>query len=144
MRAVDAGRVCLPEFGAQAMKGHDEAVARAREVLAAAALEGASEGEIAERSRLPLDRTRAALGELAKTEHARRLAGLWFGGQELANLRAAVRAHLESHPTMSVPAFKQLFGISRKQAIPLLEELDHQGVTRRQGDERVLGPAKEK
>jgi hypothetical protein len=43
-----------------------------------------------------------------------------------------------------VPMFKQLFGVSRKQAIPLLEDLDHQGVTRRQGDERVLGPANEK
>jgi selenocysteine-specific elongation factor len=55
-------------------------------------------------------------------------------------LRAAVRAHLLSHKTMSVPMFKQLFAVSRKQAIPLLEELDHQGVTRRQGDDRVLGP----
>jgi hypothetical protein len=38
-----------------------------------------------------------------------------------------------------VPAFKELAGVSRKQAIPLLEQLDREGTTRRQGDERVLG-----
>jgi len=39
---------------------------------------------------------------------------------------------------MSVPAFKELTGITRKYAIPLLEHLDRERVTRRQGDERVI------
>jgi selenocysteine-specific elongation factor len=37
-----------------------------------------------------------------------------------------------------VPAFKQLYGISRKWAIPILEHLDSVGVTRRLGDERQV------
>jgi hypothetical protein len=40
---------------------------------------------------------------------------------------------------MSVPTFKDLAGVSRKQAIPLLEQLDREGTTRRQGDDRVAG-----
>jgi selenocysteine-specific elongation factor len=39
---------------------------------------------------------------------------------------------------ISVPAFKELAGISRKYAIPLLEYLDRERVTRRAGDERVI------
>jgi len=37
-----------------------------------------------------------------------------------------------------VPVFKDLAGITRKYAIPLLEYLDRERVTRRQGDERVI------
>jgi selenocysteine-specific elongation factor len=39
---------------------------------------------------------------------------------------------------ISVPAFKDLTGITRKYAIPLLEYLDRERVTRRVGDERVI------
>ncbi len=38
----------------------------------------------------------------------------------------------------SVPTFKDWTGVSRKYAIPLLEYLDREHVTRREGDERVL------
>ena len=37
-----------------------------------------------------------------------------------------------------VPAFKEWTGVSRKYAIPLLEYLDREHVTRREGDERVV------
>ena len=143
MRAVDPGLVCLPEFAENAAQSHDQAVKRVREALEIFALEGATEQEIAERTSLPLERTRTALSGLARQDEARRLSGLWFGERPLAGLRAAVRVYLSGHSIMSVPTFKQLFGVSRKQAIPLLEDLDHRGVTRRQGDERVLGPATE-
>jgi selenocysteine-specific elongation factor len=39
---------------------------------------------------------------------------------------------------LSVPAFKERTGISRKYAIPLLEYLDREKVTRREGDVRVV------
>jgi selenocysteine-specific elongation factor len=39
---------------------------------------------------------------------------------------------------IGVPSFKELTGISRKYAIPLLEYLDRQRLTRRAGDERVI------
>jgi selenocysteine-specific elongation factor len=38
----------------------------------------------------------------------------------------------------SVPTFKDWTGVSRKYAIPLLEFLDREHVTRREGDERIL------
>jgi len=39
---------------------------------------------------------------------------------------------------IAVPAFKELTGVTRKYAIPLLEYLDREHVTRRVGDERVI------
>jgi selenocysteine-specific elongation factor len=39
---------------------------------------------------------------------------------------------------IGVPTFKDLTGVTRKYAIPLLEYLDRQRVTRRAGDERVI------
>jgi selenocysteine-specific elongation factor len=40
--------------------------------------------------------------------------------------------------SISVPVFKELAGVSRKYAIPLLEYLDRERVTRRAGDQRVI------
>ncbi len=39
---------------------------------------------------------------------------------------------------LPIPVFKELTGITRKYAIPLLEYLDRERVTRRVGDERVI------
>ena len=44
----------------------------------------------------------------------------------------------KASPKMDVTRFKDLTGVSRKYAIPLLEYLDRERVTRRQGDERVI------
>jgi selenocysteine-specific elongation factor len=52
-------------------------------------------------------------------------------------MRERVLSHFETQPGINVGTMKDLFGISRKYAIPFLEHLDDVRVTRRQGDERV-------
>ncbi len=52
--------------------------------------------------------------------------------------KALLRAHFERHPSISVPTFKDLLGLTRKHAIPFLEHFDQIKLTRRSGDERVL------
>jgi selenocysteine-specific elongation factor len=54
----------------------------------------------------------------------------------LAGLRELLASKRGSR--FSVPAFKEWTGVSRKYAIPLLEYLDREHVTRRKGDERVV------
>ena len=39
---------------------------------------------------------------------------------------------------LDVAAFKQLAGVSRKYAIPLLEYFDRERITRKQGDRRIV------
>ena len=49
-----------------------------------------------------------------------------------------MKALKTKNPKMGVGEFKDLTGVSRKFAIPLLEYLDRQRVTRRVGDERMI------
>jgi selenocysteine-specific elongation factor len=51
-----------------------------------------------------------------------------------------VREHLREHGTIDVQALKQMTGLTRKYAVPLLELLDQLQITRRDGDRRVPGP----
>ena len=53
-------------------------------------------------------------------------------------LIADIRALKSKNPKFGVGEFKNLTGVSRKHAIPLLEYLDRQRVTRRVGDERMI------
>ncbi len=63
---------------------------------------------------------------------------LVFHRTALELLRQQVVAQKPKTPKLNVASFKDLFGITRKYAIPLLEYLDRERVTKRVGDERVI------
>ena len=63
---------------------------------------------------------------------------LVFHRDALDALRRQIVAQKAKTPKLNVANFKDLFGITRKYAIPLLEYLDRERVTRRVGDERVI------
>jgi selenocysteine-specific elongation factor len=64
---------------------------------------------------------------------------LIFHRDALAQLKGQLATYKKAKgERISVPVFKELTGISRKYAIPLLEYLDRERVTRRAGDERVI------
>jgi len=64
---------------------------------------------------------------------------LVFHESALANLRAQVAAQKgKGVARIDVGKFKEMTGVSRKYAIPLLEYLDRERVTRRVGDERII------
>jgi selenocysteine-specific elongation factor len=64
---------------------------------------------------------------------------LIFHREALARLRERLSTYKKTKgERISVPVFKELTGITRKYAIPLLEYLDRERVTRRAGDERVI------
>jgi selenocysteine-specific elongation factor len=63
---------------------------------------------------------------------------LVFHRSALEQLRRLVAAQRAKSPKMDVAMFKQLTGVSRKYAIPLLEYLDRERVTRRVGDAREI------
>ena len=63
-----------------------------------------------------------------------------FHREALDALIQKLRAHAANQPDRSIDvgSFKELAGISRKYAIPLLEYFDRQRVTRREGDRRII------
>jgi selenocysteine-specific elongation factor len=97
-----------------------------------------------------LDEAFAKLGLSGSSAHAmaqllvdsRRLVrvreGLYFHAEPLQAAVGRVTAFLHEHQAITPQEIKDLLGISRKYAIPLLEWLDTQRVTVRVGDKRVL------
>jgi selenocysteine-specific elongation factor len=63
---------------------------------------------------------------------------LVFHQSALVELRKSLAAQKLVSPRLDVARFKDLTGVSRKYAIPLLEYLDRERVTKRMGDERVI------
>jgi selenocysteine-specific elongation factor len=64
---------------------------------------------------------------------------LVFHRSAVAKLRELLAKYRkERGEKLPIPVFKELTGITRKYAIPLLEYLDRERVTRRVGDERVI------
>jgi len=61
-----------------------------------------------------------------------------FAAEALRELIERVRQQKAISATLDVGTFKALTGVSRKYAIPLLEYLDRQHVTRRVGNERII------
>jgi selenocysteine-specific elongation factor len=51
---------------------------------------------------------------------------------------AGIRHHLEAHGSITLAEVRDLFGTSRKYAQAVLEEMDAQRITRREGEGRVL------
>ncbi|MFZ0816892.1 MAG: SelB C-terminal domain-containing protein, partial [Candidatus Sulfotelmatobacter sp.] len=63
---------------------------------------------------------------------------LVFHRTALEQLRRELTAYKANSPAIDVAKFKELTGVSRKYAIPLLEYLDREHVTRRVGDAREI------
>lgn len=90
---------------------------------------------------LPIDRLRSQKivtlllreGSLVKVSD-----DLVFHRSALESLRHRIVAQKSTAPKMDVAHFKDLTGVSRKYAIPLLEYLDRERVTRRVGDVREI------
>lgn len=92
--------------------------------------------------KLPVERARAQkifqilLREKTLIKVAEDLA---FHQTAVARLRELVAGYKKQKgASLPVPAFKELTGVTRKYAIPLLEYLDREHVTRRVGDQRVI------
>ena len=63
---------------------------------------------------------------------------LVFHQNALQGLRQTMAQYKTTSDKIDVGKFKDLIGVTRKYAIPLLEYLDQQRITRRVGDERII------
>ena len=63
---------------------------------------------------------------------------LYFHGDAIQQLEAGLKDFLQKNGEITTPQFKDLTGVSRKYAIPLIEYFDRNQLTVRVGDSRVL------
>jgi selenocysteine-specific elongation factor len=90
---------------------------------------------------LKLDRTRAQklVTLLLRDKVLTKISDdLVFHQDALNNLRKIIATEKTKSSRLDVARFKELTGVSRKYAIPLLEYLDRQQITRRAGNEREI------
>jgi len=64
--------------------------------------------------------------------------GLYFHSEALGAIQDQLVTYLKDKREIGPAGIKDLLGVSRKYAIPLLEYFDAQRVTVRQGEHRVL------
>jgi selenocysteine-specific elongation factor len=117
----------------------DEEQARAKieRAFEDAALAVPAMAEVLAKSGVEAARARSLLQILLREKRLVRISGeLVFHHTAIARLRELLGRHKGER--FRVPEFKEWTGISRKYAIPLLEFLDRERITRREGDERVV------
>lgn len=132
---VDGGRVRAPTHTVALDAAQESWRARATAHLAAAGLEGATDlREIA-----PDPAYDALLFLLKDRGEFDQIADRLYLSSVLAEVVKNVATWFDTHEALDPAAFKELTGLSRRGAIPMLEWLDARGVTRRVGDVRMRG-----
>ncbi len=134
--ALPAHRAAVPDVDAAAL-------ARAETLFRDAGLKPPTRRN--SRSRLGLSAAAAdrLIQFLVRQKRLVKLGALVFHQDALTLLKDETRALKASgapngRATVDVASFKTRYGVSRKFAIPLLEYLDRERVTRRAGDERIV------
>jgi selenocysteine-specific elongation factor len=136
---VSAEQVRLSGRGVELKDDEAKAKEQIEKAFAAAGLKVPLMKEVL--ASLPVDKTRAQklVTLLMRDRVLVKLADeLVFHHSALQQLRQILAGQKATSPRIDVGKFKDLTGVSRKYAIPLLEYLDRERVTRRVGDERII------
>lgn len=139
MAVADRGLVRHPEAAASAVAAEEAAGTALLPLLRAQGLAPSTVADLAGAAGVDAQVARRVLTRLAAEGSVVRLGSeLHFAKEAVDGSRDAVVAWLTAHGRATAAELRDAIGVSRKYAIPLLEYLDAQGVTKREGDERVL------
>jgi selenocysteine-specific elongation factor len=110
------------------------------QTLRAAALTPPAAAALAAEAGVPAAVAERILRALQRDKRVVKVEDFWFHADVLAALKDGVMAMKgkDGAARLDVAAFKARFGVTRKFAIPLLEYLDRERVTRRAGEARVI------
>ena len=136
-----SGRERLVAAGHAVALSSDETAARERieRALKDGGLKPPEPSAIAADAGIGTDVANRVLTLLVRQKAVARLDTLYFDVGALDRLKGEVKAlKALGIATVDVASFKDRYGLSRKYAIPLLEYLDRERVTRREGDRRVI------
>ncbi len=135
--AADGEVVRLASHRVALKQDEEQAAARLDGIFSAAGLAVPPVSEALAKSGIESARARALLHILLKNRKLIRVSEeLVYHASAIETLRQTLAARKGARFT--VAEFKDWTGISRKYAIPLLEFLDRERVTRREGDQRVI------
>jgi selenocysteine-specific elongation factor len=135
--ATDAETVRLASHKISLKRDEEEASAKIENAFRAAGLATPAMQEVLGKSGVESSRARTILQLLLRDKRLVKVSDeLVFHASALQSLRSLLAQKKGSR--FAVPEFKEWTGVSRKYAIPLLEYLDRERITRRDGDSRVV------
>jgi len=135
--AADGELVRLRAHKVVLKEDEEQARAQIERAFAEAGLAVPALAEVLAKAGVEAARARSLLQILLREKRLARISDdLVFHQDAIARLRELLSHHKGER--FRVPEFKEWTGISRKYAIPLLEFLDREKLTRREGDERVV------
>ena len=107
-------------------------------------LRGLSEAMMREATGATPKEVKAILAKLVREGIAMTAGELWFAKKAVDGLKAKIAEHMRATRRLTIADLKTISGLGRRQVIPLLEAFDREGFTKREGDDRVPGPAFDK
>ncbi|HZQ52623.1 MAG TPA: selenocysteine-specific translation elongation factor [Bryobacteraceae bacterium] len=134
---IHGDTISLATHTAQFSRSEHEALSRIEQAFRNGAFQPPAASEVLKSTGTDPSKARALLEALLKRGRLIRVSEeLVFHADVIAHICKSLAAHKGRR--FSVPEFKTWTQISRKYAIPLLEYLDRQKVTKREGDNRVV------
>jgi selenocysteine-specific elongation factor len=134
-----ASEICHPQAGSGAKRLEEQAVLTLYELLRNAADTPPTTAELLAQSKLDQSLAHRALNSLEKQGRIKRISSdFCFDSEILDAFAAKTKAYLNAQGQGSVAQLKDVMGVSRKYAVPLLEYFDARGLTKRSGDTRIL------
>jgi selenocysteine-specific elongation factor len=135
--AADGETVRLSSHKVALKQDEEQAAAKIEDAFRSAGLATPAVHEVLAKSGVDASRARTILQLLLRDKRLVRITDEFvFHASAMQGLRTLLAA--KKGAQFGVPEFKDWTGISRKYAIPLLEYLDRERITRRQGDGRVI------
>ncbi|MDZ4179457.1 MAG: selenocysteine-specific translation elongation factor [Coriobacteriia bacterium] len=139
LAVVDRGQVRHPAAAVTALADLEGALASLGPLLHGQGLAPSTVAELAAEAGVDPGVARKALSQLASQGAVVRLGPeLHFDAAAIMGARERLTLYITQHGPATVGQLRDALGVSRKYVIPLLEYFDAQGVTKRDGDARIL------
>jgi len=136
---LDRDRVRLRGSGVRLSDDEARALDTIEQAFRSAGLQVPSIEEVIREVALPQEQARRLVALLTRQRKLVKVSEtLFFHADSIEDVKKKLREHKKREDRIDVPTFKKLADVTRKYAIPLLEHLDRERVTRRSGDFRLI------
>ena len=136
---LDRDRVRLRGSGVRLSDDEARALDTIEQAFRSAGLQVPSIEEVIREVALPQEQARRLVALLTRQKKLVKVSEtLFFHADSIEDVKKKLREHKKQEDRIDVPTFKKLADVTRKYAIPLLEHLDRERVTRRAGDFRLI------
>ncbi len=135
---IEAAVVRHPKASAAAMREQEELSRRLVDLVASQGVAPEQPRELAEMLGKPQELVRGLLGKLVTQGALVKAGDFTFAPSVVDEVREKLVAYLKTNERITASEFRDIIEATRKYAIPLLEYFDSSGLTKRDGDYRVL------